>query len=397
MVVSDSLWRRHFVGRTPAEATLIMGGMTWTVVGVLPASFGFSFLGITADAWTWMPTTTEPTSRSVSVIARLHKEATWKAASAELDALAKAHVSSNQWTWRAIPVREDLEQRLTGASAFLLGPALIVLLIGCVNVACMLLGRGIERDVELSVRTALGASRARILRQLMTEHLVLAGVAGLLGCGLAVGILRVISARLAAFPAAPDLVPDASILAVACGVSLISALLFGTLPAVRVSKRDVATALKGGTAPPSARLVGYHTRDLVVFVELALAVVLVLVAAMWLNLFAELQRIAPTFPADEVVVAHSDIEHAIPAVEAISAIPGVTGVTAVSGLPGGRSGAVQVRAKNGRLVRAARVAAQPAFFTTVGLPIVRGRTFDPGEANAHSGTVIVSETLAHAL
>ena len=90
----------------------------------------------------------------------------------------------------------------TGASAFLLGPALIVFLIGCVNVSCMLLGRGIERDVELSVRTALGASRARILRQLMTEHLLLAGIAGFLGCGLAVGILKIISARLAAFPAA---------------------------------------------------------------------------------------------------------------------------------------------------------------------------------------------------
>jgi predicted permease len=298
MVVSDSLWRRHFVGRTPGEATLLMGGMTWTVVGVLPPSFGFSFLGINADAWTWMPTGAEPTSRSVSVIARLHNEASWKAASAELDALARAHVSSNQWTWRAIPVREDLEQRLTGASAFLLGPALIVLLIGCVNAACMLLGRGIERDFELSVRTALGASRGRIVRQLMTEHLLLSGVAGVLGCGLAVGILQAISTRLAAFPAAPNLVPDASILAVAFGVSLIAAILFGTLPAVRTSRRDVAASLKGGTAPASARFAGYHARDLVVFVELALAVVLIVVAAMWLNFFAELQRIAPTFAAD---------------------------------------------------------------------------------------------------
>jgi hypothetical protein len=145
---------------------------------------------------------------------------------------------------------------------------------------------------------------------------------------LAVGILKFISARLAAFPAAPDLVPDASILAFAFGVSLISALLFGTLPAVRVSRRDVAAALKGGTAPPSVRFAGYHARDLVVFLELSLAVVLIVVAAMWLNLFAELQRVAPTFPADQVAVAHTGSEHVIPALEAISAIPGVTGVTA---------------------------------------------------------------------
>lgn len=397
IVVSDSFWRRHFGGRTPGEATLTMGGMTWTVVGVLPESFGSSFLGIEAEAWTSMPRAAEPTSRSVSVIARLRGDTSWGAAQAELDALARTRFADGQWTWRAIPVRQDLQQRVTGASAFLLGPALIVLLIGCVNISCMLLGRGIERDVELSVRTALGASRARILRQLMTEHVLLAGVGGLLGCGLAVGILRVISARLAAFPAAPDLVLDTSILAAACGVSLIAAILFGTLPAVRVSRRDVATALKGGTAPPSARFVGYHTRDLVVFVELALAVVLIVVAAMWLNLFAELQRIAPTFPADQVVVAHTEINQIIPAVDAISGIPGVTGVTAVSGLPGSRSSAVQLRANNGRSARAAQVVAQPSFFTTVGLPIVRGRTFDPLEVHANSGTVIVSETLAAAL
>jgi hypothetical protein len=135
----------------------------------------------------------------------------------------------------------------------------------------------------------------------------------------------------------------------------------------------------------------------VVFVELALAVVLIVVAAMWLNLFAELQRIVPTFRADQVVVAQTDIKHAILGMDVISAIPGVTGVTVVSGRPGRSFSAVQVRAKNGRRAPAARVAVQPSFFATVGLPIVRGRTFDSREANAKSGTMIVSETLARAL
>jgi putative ABC transport system permease protein len=189
MVVSDSIWRKYFAGRTAGEATLTMSGASWTVVGVMPPEFRFSFLGINADAWTWMPTEAGA-SRSVSVIARLKKDRTWISAAAELGRLATAHGSHSQWTWQAIPVRHDLDKRVSGASAFVLGPAVIVLLIGCVNVSCMLLARGIERHVELSVRCALGATRARIIRQLMNEHFLLAAVAGVLGWLLAVGILR---------------------------------------------------------------------------------------------------------------------------------------------------------------------------------------------------------------
>jgi putative ABC transport system permease protein len=394
MVVSDSIWRKYFEGRTPGEATLNMAGTSWTIVGVLPPEFGFSFLGINADVWTWMPTQVEAPSRSVSVIARLKTDRSWTAASAELGALATAHAPNGQWTWQAIPVRDDLNKRVSGASAFILGPALIVLLIGCVNVSCMLLARGIERDVELSVRCALGATRARIVRQLTAEHFLLAAVAGVLGWLLALGILRLISSRMAAFAAAPDLAPDASMLLVALGVSFLASVLFGALPAIRISRRDVAASLKGATASASARFAGYHTRDLVVFTELTLAVVLIVVTGMWLKLFAELQQITPAFAADQVVAARVQAADLNTASQAVAALPGVIGVAAVSNLPGGRSSSVQLQAENGRLARGARVAVQPSFFTTVGLPILRGRTFDSAEANANSNTVIMSEALA---
>jgi predicted permease len=394
MVVSHSMWGKYFAGRTPGEATLNMDGTSWAVVGVMPPEFGFSFLGINADAWTWMPTQVEAAPRSVSVIARLRKDRSWTAAAAELWALATAHTPNSQWTWQAIPVRDDLDKRVRGASAFILGPALIVLLIGCVNVSCMLLARGIERDVELSVRCALGATRARIVRQLMNEHFLLAAVAGVLGWLLAVGILRVISSRMASFAAAPDLAPDASILLVALGVSFLASVLFGTLPAIRISRRDVAASLKGGTAFDSARFAGYHARDLVVFVEITLAVVLIVVTGLWLKLFAELQRITPAFAADQVVAARVQAADLNTASQAVASLPGVISVAAVSNLPGGRSSTVQLQADNGRLARAARVAVQPSFFTTVGLPILRGRTFDAAEANANSNTVVVSEALA---
>jgi putative ABC transport system permease protein len=260
----------------------------------------------------------------------------------------------------------------------------------------MLLARGIDRDVELSVRCALGATRGRIVRQLIGEHLLLAGLGGVLGCALALGILRAISSRMAAFqsPFIPDLAPDASIVFVALGVSLLASVLFGTLPAIRISRLDIAASLRGGTAQASARFVGYHARDLVVFVELALAVVLIVVAAMWLKLFAELQRITPVFAADQVVAARVQGSDLGARIEAISGLPGVTSVTVVSSLPGARSAAVQLHTPNGRVARAGRIEVQPSFFKTVGLPVLRGRTFEPAEANANSSTVIVSETIA---
>ena len=175
VVVSDSIWRRQFDGQALGQARLTLDGTPWTIVGVLPPDFGFPFLGISADAWTPIHPGSQEAARPVSVIARLKRDRTWTAAAAELTALARAQNSSTLWTWRAIPVQEDLGKRAGGASALLLGPAFIVLLIGCVNVSCMLLARGIERDVELSVRCALGATPARVMRQLIAENLPVRG------------------------------------------------------------------------------------------------------------------------------------------------------------------------------------------------------------------------------
>ena len=397
VVVSDSIWRRQFDGQALGQATLSLDGTPWTIVGVLPPDFGFPFLGISADAWTPMYPRSQP-ERPVSVIARLKRDRTWTVAAAELTALARAQNSSPLWTWRAIPVQEDLGKRAGSASAWLLGPAFILLLIGCVNVSCMLLARGIERDVELSVRCALGATPARIMRQLIAENLLLAGLGGSLGCVLAIGILKTIASQMGQFqPAlAPALAGDVTLLPIVFGVSVCAALLFGSLPAARILRRDIAASLKGGTTP-YARFAGYHARDLVVFVELGLAVVLVVVAAMWLQLFAELRGITALFPAHELVATRIRTTSVDSMAEEVKSLPGVTGVSAASRLPGGRAPAAQVKAANGRSARAGTVGVQASFFQTVGLPILRGRTFDSSEANADSGVVVVSETVAAAL
>lgn len=401
VVVSDRIWRTHFAGRSLGDAVMTLDGTPRTIVGVLPPTFGFSFIGISADAWMPIAPGPDAAQRRVSVLARLKPGVTWTAAAAELDALAQPQNPNGLWTWRAITVEQDVQKRATGGYAMMFGPALVVLLIGCTNVACMLLARGIDRDVELSVRSALGATRWRIIRQLIGENLVLAFVGGVLGFGLSYALLRVVGAEMAQFrPEAAALVPaTTTLLPIGLAFSLAACLLFGTLPAIRLSRRDIATSLKGGTTPAVARFVGYRARDLVVFVELGLAVALVVTTAMFIRFFVELQRITPLFPADKVVVVSLPMRDAATAADRVSGLPGVSAVTTASDMPGtARSAsAATVRAGNGRTGRGSLIGIDPAFFQALGIPIVRGRSFNGSEANAHSAVAVVSEGAAAVL
>jgi putative ABC transport system permease protein len=401
VVVSDRIWRTYFGKRGLGDAAVTLDGISRTIVGILPPQFGFPFIGIDADIWVPMRASPGAAQGRVSVIGRIKSDTAWAAASAELASLARTQNSNGLWTWTAIPVQEDVRKRTGSGLAVMLGPALLVLLIGCVNVACMLFARGIERDVELSVRAALGATRGRVMRELIAESLVLATVGGSLGCAIASGMLKVIAVEMAQFQpaAAARVAGDTTLLPIAFGFSVIACVLFGTLPAVRLSRHDISLSLKGGPAPARARFVGYHARDVVVFVELGLAVVLLVVAGMWLTLFAEMRRVTPQFPADEVVAVRLPSPEVAAVVERVASLPGVRAVAVSSHLPGGRSSSAvaQVQAAGGRTTRAAVIEAGPSFFQTLGLPILRGRSFDVSEMNVHASVVIISQSAAAAL
>ena len=398
-VVSNRIWRTRFAGLTIGEARLTIDGTSRTIVGVLPPEFGFSFIGIGADAWIPLPSGTD---RRVSVIARLKPEVTWVAASAELGALAHHGNPSGVWTWLVIPLEQDIQKRTVGGFAMMFGPALVVLLIGCTNVACMLLARGIDRDIELSVRSALGATRWRLIRQLIGESVVLAVLGGALGIGLAHLLVRSVTAAMAEFrPEAAALAP-ASTLLLTMGFcfSLGACVVFGTLPAVRLSRRDLATALKGGTAPAVARFAGYRARDLVVFVELALAVALVVTTAMLIRFFVELQRVTPLFPADHLIVVEVPAREMPAVAERVTALPGISSFAVVSELPGSersRFSAVRVEAENAGMGRAGLIGVDSSFFRTFGIPILRGRGLDQTDVDARAKVVVISEALASRL
>jgi predicted permease len=396
-IISEGLWRRDFGGGRLDAAAIVVDGAERAIVGVMPREFLYSFVGVTAEVWVPLARTPRSGRSAVTVFARLKPGATWGVAAAELGSRGRA-----PWTWRAIPIHSDARQRATGAFAFTFGPALLVLLIGCVNVACMLMARGIERDAELSVRRALGATRARIVRQLFTENALLAIAGGAIGCGLAAAILRVVSSALAAEqPAlAGRVAAGFDLLPLALLATMASCLISGTVPAVRLSRRDIAAALNGVPAKYRVHIAGYGARDLVVFFETGSAAGLVIFAAMIFTLFGEMRRVTPLFPADHVVSVEVRSADVRVARERVSAVPGVSAVAIASTIPGAtvvRSRAAKLEMDSGPPVLVSRVPADASLFETMGVPLLRGRSFAPDETGPAAGVVVLSESAARAL
>jgi predicted permease len=396
VVVSDALWRSRFNGKPLADATLVVDGLERGVVGVMPRSFYFSLIGVTADLWIPRQPGAAGASSTVAVFARLRDDEGWPAARAELSTLGRA---CRHGTWRAIPIPDDQRQRATTTMAVTLGPAVLVLLIACVNVGCMLMARGVQRDTELSIRRALGASRLRIVRQLFAENLLLATAGGALGCFLAAVTLRSVAAAIAAIQPvmAERLVVGFDILPLALAVSILAAVLFGTLPALRVSGRDVAASLNGVPARYRIHVVGYGARDVVVFLELASAVGLIVFVGMVTTIISAMVHATPQFAADRLVAVSVPVRDIDELTTRIAGTPGIERTTRTSGMVGGmivRSQAEQMQTETGAPVFVSRIGVDPAFFDTVGLPITRGRAFSHDETGPSASVAVISESAA---
>jgi predicted permease len=398
-VVGEVTWRRRFAGRRIADAPSIrLDGRDYTVIGVLPASFSFSMIGIAADVWVPLPRRAVGNSPHVSVISRLAPGISWASAAAELSALAPPNQPEPGWRWGGISVQQDVRARTGGATAWIFLPAAVMLVIGCVNVACMLLARGIRRDTELSVRMALGASRGAIFRQLILENGVLGLAAAIIGTALALAGLDMVVRMLVEWKPelAATLTRDFGVLPIALTSSIVACVLFGLVPAVRLSRRDVASSLKGSAPAPRVRIAGYGARDLIVFVELALASVLVVMNAMAFAMFSVLQDTQFGFAVHEVLSIGVPARDAAAATDRVRGIAGVTRVAIASGAPGAHARSSAAIASGGRTAAVATLATGEGFFETVGLPVVRGRPFFPDETSS-AAVAIVDETAAAAL
>jgi predicted permease len=433
-VVSDHFWRQQL--GTDARAvgrTLTLDGHPYTVVGIGPAGFGGCDLGQQIDLWVPMtmnrqispdPSVNWYNTRRglfIAAIGRLRPGAALAGASAEMAGIAhrleQEYMKANKGRGvTLVPLAQATlppgqRQKLAGASWLLLGVVGLVLLIACANVANLLLARAMARQREIAVRLSQGARRGRLVRQLLTESLVLALLGGAAGLLLMIWADRALAAFLASLPNpfTVDLAVDPRVLAFTLAISVLTGFVFGLAPALQSTRPQLVAALKNQAAsspPATPASGGLGLRGALVAGEVALSLVVLIAAGLFLRSLAAAQRIDPGFDVRRLLSVSFDaglygLDDKRGAQlfrtlrEQVAALPGVEG--AALSQAGPLQQAVirsvylegQENTDNGLLVQTNVV--DPEFFRTAGLPLVAGRGFRQGE---QAPVAVVNRTLA---
>ncbi|HTG36888.1 MAG TPA: ABC transporter permease [Thermoanaerobaculia bacterium] len=422
-VISEKLWRRRFGGDPGLVGrSITLDGQPHTVVGILRKGVQ---LPSTADAWVAAVFTADDLRQRGSVyfagIGRLAPGATLRQAKTEADVIGRRlsteYPAANASYFKTMTV-EPLQDQMLGDTRkpllILLGAVAFVLLIACANVANLLLVRAASREGEIVIRVALGAGRARIVRQLLTESLVLALAGGALGVALAAWVTKtLIALGPRDIPRLAEIGIDATTLLFALGISLLTGLLFGLAPALQTSRTDLSGVIRDGTKGSKGRG-GTRARSLLVVAETALAVVLLAGAGLLIRSFSQLQKVDPGFKAERVVTFNLDLPEGryekgeqlrafLGALqEKMAALPGVdvTGVT-VDGMPfGGRVNVFDFRIAGrppvppGQEEAIRTAAATPDYFKAMSIRVVRGRAFTPRDRDGAPRVVVINEATA---
>ncbi|HEX5604679.1 MAG TPA: ABC transporter permease [Pyrinomonadaceae bacterium] len=423
-VLTYALWQRRF-GADPnmVGRNLTLNGDSYTVIGVLPASFQFALRP--ADLFLpYQPSQNQLTRRfmhGTNLIGRLKSDKTANDAQSELNLIAgrieqQFNDSHAGVKVSVVPLQEEIIGNVRPILLVLLGAVGFVLLIACANVASLLLTRSISRQKEVAIRSALGASRWRVIRQLLTESMLLSlagGLAGLLiafwGVPALVAVLP--QSQLNAMPFLKSLNIDASILAFSFGLSLLTGLIFGLAPALQSSKLDLNEALKEGGRQTSAGS-GHRLRSAMVVSEIALAVVLLIGAGLMMKSLLRLLRTNIGFQTENLltmtVIApptkYTDVNQQInfhdQLRQRVQALPGVASVGTVNILPVNSGNTTRffidgdpIPAPGKETEANIRVVSQD-YFKTLGVPLLAGRMFDEHDTPDKPGVVIIGKTIA---
>jgi putative ABC transport system permease protein len=427
VLLSHRLWRQRF-GADPGlvGGEISLDGAPATVVGVMPPGFAFPDAAIDV----WIPRVAEPSflsagavergSTYLTVVARLKPGATRQRAQAELDLLARADPRSD-WLdagfgYLAVPLTERIVHDVRPTLLILLGAVGCVLLIACANVAGLLLARAVGRRREMAIRAALGASRRRLVRQLLTESVLLATLGAACGLALAtLGLNLLVAAAPDGLPRAAEIGIDGRVLAATALLALATGVLFGLAPALRTAKVELDEVLResGRTAGGGAGRRHRRLGGVLVVAELALSVVLLVTAGLLLRSFLGLRAVEIGFDPGRLLVARIDLPPSrdpAPAdvrrfyrrlEEELAALPGAIAVGGAETLPLGGSDPQTLLAVEGRPLPplgerevVSFNTVSPGYFRALGIPVVAGRAFTAQDDETAPIRVVVDQSFA---
>jgi predicted permease len=427
-LISTGLWTRKF-GAAPdlVGRTITLNGTDYTIIGVVPAGFHLRLNGFAENSdayipigqWTDVVFPDRSAGLGMKAIGRLKPGVTVEQARAEMNSianqLAEAYPVADQDSGITVmPLKQSVVGEIEPFLFVLLAAVGFVLLIACVNVANLVLARSTGRAREFAIRAALGASRGRVLRQLLTESMLVALAGGALGLLVAAwgtqGILSLVSDTL---PRAQEVRVDGRVLFFTLGISLLSAILCGLVPALRAARLDVQATLKeGGRGTSGAR---HRAQGVFVVAEMAMALVLLVGAGLMLRSLSRLWSVNPGFDPHQVLMFYvalpPSMDSATPAAtrasllqlhERLSSIPGVESVSLLRGsLPmwddsedpfwiAGRPKPLSDNDKYWSIWSEV----EPDYLKVMGIPLVRGRFFTPVDTESSPRVAVIDEEFA---
>jgi len=423
VLLSHGLWMRRFHG-DPAIVgrPIAVDGASMEVVGVMPASFQFP----DASTELWRPILLDADavsdnnrgSHGYTILARIESGVTIDRAQADLDAVTATFKSEhpnnyrNDFSTSIRPLHDEIVGETSRPLYVLLGAVGLVLLIACANVANLTLARAVTRGKEIALRTALGASRSRLLQQLLTENVLVSLAGGTAGLFVAsCGVRLLIAAAPDAIPRLHEVTVDGRVIAFATLISLATGLLFGMVPAMRASRTDLHDSLKEGGRSGGAM----HRRagNVLVVAEVALSLVLLIGAGLLVHSFVKLQDVEPGFAPSNLLTFRLSLPAARYTTfaqgdaffdnlfDSLKSSPGVSGAAAINALPFSGVGGSRSFFIEGREIK--RPEDQPeeqvrfathGYFETMKIPLLAGRTFSPRDTRTTTRVAVVNDAFA---
>ena len=430
VLISDSLWKRRF-GRDPnvLGRSIILDSVPTTVVGVMPVDFEFAPLGRSIDIWSTRTfeannLTADQVRGGIAyliAVARIRPELSLDQAQAEMRVLDSQYRAENpnladadpRLNITLNPVQKLMVANVRTALLVLFGAVGFVLLIACANLASLLLSRALARRKEMAVRTALGASRGEVVRQLLTENILLALTGGIFGAALSFWSARMMSTLPAnALPRINPVQIDGAVLGFTLAVSFLTGILFGLMPALQLSKPDVQAVLRDESRGASGSRRRNLLRSLLVVSQIALSLILLVGAGLLMRSFISLQNVNVGFNPHNLLVMNIALPpsrySSAPTIAAffdrlckqVAAMPGVSSVAVSSGLPLRPSRYSPLlpegspEAPLGQRPIFSIQAISEGFFETMGIPFLRGRAFRDADKEYAPQVAIINEAFA---